>query len=590
MSLRVAARFRIGLRGPSRALVQLLAAAILISGGLVIAVEVMRSAPAAAQSNLPTIAIKAPTTRLTNSSVAPTADEGATLTWTVTRTGSTSSELTVPLEWRDRGAGDYNSFFEFTEENVQVMSVTFPVGVSEVTLSVVTDDDELWERNTVLMICVAVLNNDGDGLNYQSPYWFDCAGFSLIDDDDPPLVTIAPNQATISEGGRASFTLTRHTNDLSRFERVWVTHQRVDSEGNVTNYSLSESLTFQADQASRTHYVRLRDNDTRSDDDFFTLRVTIISPGPEPGAPGGTYRLVEATRRADVAVEDDDLPRVSVTAPATQSEGEPVVFSFTRIDAKMESLTIDLSFTQGGDYLPATVPTTLTFEQNALAKQLRLHVDDGVDEFDGGVILRLSSTDRYTIEEESQSTTVLLTDDDEPQIVTLAPEGVSVVEGEDATFTLTRYFNTGSNLADTGQAMEWPLVVNVTVTEEGNFIDGTVPNSITFAPNSSTAILAVPTVDDVGSRHSANQFHSAYENDGAITATVVSGENYTAGLPPTSRIDPADAATSATLIVQDNEPPLVRASALQGEAYSTVLKSNIRHRRREITCLPAALL
>ena len=269
---------RLSLLGSQELLARLRAVAIIVAGGFVIAVGMIAPAPAIARSTLPTIAIKAPTTSTVRPSTAPTADEGTILTWTVTRTGSTSSELTVPLEWRDRGAGDYNTFFEFTENNPMVTSVTFPAGMSEVTLSVETDNDELWERNTVLMICISVLNNDGDGLNYQAPFWFNCAGFNLVNDDDPPLVTITPNQATISEGGRPSFTLTRHTTDLSRLESVRVTTKKIDSDGNVSNYSLSPSLTFQANQASLTYDVRLRDNDTRSDDDFFTLRVIIVSP------------------------------------------------------------------------------------------------------------------------------------------------------------------------------------------------------------------------------------------------------------------------------------------------------------------------
>ena len=253
------------------------------------------------------------------------------------------------------------------------------------------------------------------------------------------------------------------------------------------------------------------------------------------------------------------------------------MFTFTRIDARREALTVNLSFTQAGDYLPSTVPTTITFEQDELTKQISLAVDDGVDELNGGIILEMSTTDAYEIVGASGSTTVFVTDDDEPQFVTLERDATSVVEGEDATFTLTRHFDTGSSsLAATGQAMEWPLAVSVAVTEQGDFIDGTVPTSVTFVADSSTTTLTVTTDDDARpgpleeAYNTATRFHSAYENDGSITATVSAGTNYTAGLPVAHRTDPADAETTATLTVQDNEPPLVRATVIPNASDSAL--------------------
>ena len=543
--------------------------AILIVGVCLLVGAVVESSPASAQSRLPRVAIKAPTTSLTSPSTAPAADEGDTLTWTVTRTGSTANELTVPLTWRKAGGGHYSTYFEFTETNPQVTSVTFSANASEVEVSVDTDDDDLWERNTILLVCVSDLRDDGAGVTYQADDPFACAGFTLTNDDLPPLVTIAADQTTVDEGGRARFTLSRPATDANIPERVWLVYQRVDSSGNVTNYSLPQSISFQASQTTKRHSLLLRDNDTRSDDDFFTLRVRISNPQPAQGAPSGTYRVSNSTRQVDVSVVDDDLPRVSVSANASQSEGDPVVFTFTRLDATREPLTVDLTWIDSGGYLPSVVPSEITFEPNELMKTLSLSVDDGVDEMDGGIILQMSTTEEYEIVEESQSTTVLLTDDDEPQIITLQRDDTSIVEGEDATFTLTRQFETEDSLAATGQALEWPLVVNVAVTDQGDFIDGTEPSSVTFAAGSATATLTVPTDDDArpgpleDEYDTAPRFHSAYENDGSITATVSAGTNYTAGLPAEYRSTPNDAEDTATVSIEDNEPPLVRATVVQ---------------------------
>ena len=603
-------------------------AAILITGGLVITVGMTRLGPVGAQSSLPAITIRAPTTSFFFPQRAPAANEGATLSWTVTRTGSTSDELTVPLLWYRRGwrarigtwvaRGHYDSFFEFTQSNPKVEAVTFPVGASEVTVSVDTTDDELWERNAVLLVCVSDIRSDGEGVTYQAPDWGDCAGWRLTNDDAPPLVAITPDQTTANEGARAAFTLTRAADDASQAEQVVVSHSRVDARGNVSAYSLNEPVSFAPGELTKKHYVSLSNNSVRSDPDFFTLRVEIADPVSEPDAPIGNYRANATTRRADVAVVDDDLPLVSVSARTSQTEETPVEFTVTRVDAISMPLTIDTSLTQTGNYLPSTVPTTFTFESNVATKTLSLPVDDGVDEPDGSVILTLSSTGEYKIAVGSEITTVVVTDDDEPQIVTLERDTESVEEGGDATFTLTRYAKTENSLALTGQAIEWPSVVNVVVTQQGEFIDGTLPTSVTFAPHSSTATLTVPTVDDARplpleeSYESAVRFHPAYEDDGSITATLAPGANYIAGLPLDERTDPADDMTSGTIVLKDNEPPLVRATLIpnspddrpttettitEGESatiyvkryfYDTSQDLTVRFTNREIRCFDPA--
>ena len=174
----------------------------------------------------------------------------------------------------------------------------------------------------------------------------DCAGWRLTSDDAPPLVTIAPDQITANEGTRAAFTLTRAANDASEAEQVVVSHSRVDSRGSVSAYSLRESVSFAPGELTTKHYVNLSDNSVRSDPDFFTLRVEIVDSVSEPDAPVGNYVVGTASRRADVPVVDDDLPLVSVSARASQTEETPVEFIITRVDAISMPLTINTSLTQ----------------------------------------------------------------------------------------------------------------------------------------------------------------------------------------------------------------------------------------------------
>ena len=104
------------------------------------------------------------------------------------------------------------------------------------------------------------------------------------------------------------------------------------------------------------------------------------------------------------------------------------------------------------------------------------------------------------------------------------------------------------------------------VTQEGDFISGTALTSITFAANSTTATLTVPTVDDEPpaptSSGTTSRFHPSYEEDGSVTATLSAGDNYVVGAPP----DGDELVTSAKTTVADNEPSLVRAVVEEGAA------------------------
>ena len=93
-------------------------------------------------------------------------------------------------------------------------------------------------------------------------------------------------------------------------------------------------------------------------------------------------------------------------------------------------------------------------------------------------------------------------------------------EGEAAAFTLSR---TGSAAA--------ALMVSVSVEQEGDFIDGAKPTSVTFGAGDAAVALEIATVDDeVG------------EDNGSITVTVTS-------VPSGTEI--SQTAASATLVVAD---------------------------------------
>lgn len=109
-------------------------------------------------------------------------------------------------------------------------------------------------------------------------------------------------------------------------------------------------------------------------------------------------------------------------------------------------------------------------------------------------------------------------------VVTITAEDASVVEGQDAVFTLMR----------TDPITE-ALTVNVTVAQEGDFISAVGAQTAVFAAGLNTLSLTVSTLDD-----------EEDEPDGRIIVTVESGTNYTPG-----------SQGSAMVTVTDEDEPLL---------------------------------
>ncbi len=108
--------------------------------------------------------------------------------------------------------------------------------------------------------------------------------------------------------------------------------------------------------------------------------------------------------------------------------------------------------------------------------------------------------------------------------VTIAAETTSVVEGSEATFTLSRTGDTLSSVA-----------LSLDVSETGSMIDGVAPTSAVFDAGESRTTLTVPTIDD-----------SIDEPDSEISVTLIAGPDagYVIG-----------SGSSAIVTVRDDDQP-----------------------------------
>ena len=186
----------------------------------------------------------------------------------------------------------------------------------------------------------------------------------------------------------------------------------------------SGTLTFSAETTAQTIRVPITEDDL--DEAVETFTIALSNPS------NATVEDGEATG----VIADNDLPVVSVTADAeTVEEGETVAFTLTRIGDLTVPLTVPVDVTERGTFLADGAPTEATFAVDAATTTLLVATDDDVrDEADGAVSATITNGTTHRADE-SNSATVLVTDNDE-RGVTVTPTAIAVDEGDSSSYTV----------------------------------------------------------------------------------------------------------------------------------------------------------
>ena len=219
-----------------------------------------------------------------------------------------------------------------------------------------------------------------------------------------PVVTVAADAASVTEGGNAVFTLTASPLPASPLA-VSVT---VAASG---DYGIAgESRTVMIPTAGSFTLTLATANDATDEPDG-SVTVTVTD---------GAGYTVGSSASGSVSIEDDDLPppAVSITAAAASvTEGGDASFTLTADRAPAADLTITLSVTEaaGSDHVAAddegsrTVTIAKGGTQTAFSVTT---VDDAVDEPDGSVTVTVNDGAGYTVSSSQGAATVAVSDDD----------------------------------------------------------------------------------------------------------------------------------------------------------------------------------
>jgi formylglycine-generating enzyme required for sulfatase activity len=368
---------------------------------------------------------------------------------------------------------------------------------------------------------------------------------TLLDDDDPPVVTVSLNKATLAEAlGTVELTATL---DAVSAKDISVTLLYTGDAITTTDYIVAESIALAA--GSQSASITLTAVSDVLDEVDEVLTVNVIE---------ATNARVDAGQQALTAsIVDDDLPpevSLSVDNASINEAAATAIVTVTLDAVSAKDVTINLAYsgtaTSGGtDYSKSD---SLVIAAGSTTGMVTLTAtQDVLDENDETVMVDIDSVTHGT-ESGSQQVTTRITDDDAPPTVTLSRDnaliaeasGVStltatlnVVSGRDVTVSLSYG---GTAVASTDYSKSDSLVITA-----GNLTETTTVTATSDDVDESdeTVVVDIGSVTH-GSESGTQQVSTSITDDdtAGITVSAIGGAT-------------SEAAVSATFtVVLDSEP------------------------------------
>ena len=367
-----------------------------------------------------------------------------------------------------------------------VTTATFDAGATTITLRFPTSVTATAVNGSVTATIAA-----GTGYTVSDP-----VSVTVVVTDEGQAVSIAPREATVTEGEDAVFTLTR-TGSTANPLRVIVGlggHTKIATSETEGRMGTTFWVEFGAGKASTDLTLTTHDDEINEGDGEIYAELK-----------GYTTYNISGNARTEVLIKDDDIPVISMEqSEIDMIEGNPLVWTFIRTGDTSPSpglfFNIGSSRTFNHPTIDFNISYNLGFYFFGPGRSKRLFtVDNGgkiyVGPAGGEAFIEVLPyhcenepcfNPRYTVGEPS-STTYRVANRFPTINVSAAAE--SVEEGDPAVFTLERVWNPENLAGET-------TVVTFQVTQAGGVISGTPPTTVTFAAAESHKTLSVPTLEN----------------------------------------------------------------------------------------------
>jgi hypothetical protein len=396
--------------------------------------------------------------------------------FTVTLSNAVDTAVTVNYATADGTATTTDN--DYTA--IAATPLIFNAGETSKTITVAVNGDTKVESNETFFVNLSNLQTNGRNVTLA-----DNQGQGTILNDDTS-VTLAVSPSSVTEDGTSNliyiFTRTGVTSNA-----LTVNYSIGGTATNGTDYaSIPTSVTFAAGSATATVTVDPTADTTVEADETVALTLT-----------AGTDYTIGTTTPVTGTITNDDLILPSITlaispSSVTEDGTSNLIYIFIRTGDTTNPLTVNYSIggtaTNGTDY--TLLPTSVTFEANsAIATVTVDSTADTIVESDETVILTLAAGTGYTVGTPNAATGTI-TNDDTSVTSQLSINDITVVEGKDNNAILTVTVDNPNPQPITFNYTTAPI--NATANVDYTSKTGT----ITIAPNTSTATISIPILND----------------------------------------------------------------------------------------------
>ncbi|WP_104023885.1 tandem-95 repeat protein [Vibrio hyugaensis] len=438
-------------------------------------------------------------------------DEGENAVFTVSLSNQTESAVVVNLSVETDGnySAEVNDLGDlvvtYVDTNGQTQSlnvdgngdVTIPAGIQDITVTVPTNEDHIYEGNETFGLTVT--ESSGVTTNGQAT-----GQATILDAESAPKVSIVADQDSVNEGQAAGFTVSL---DQVADEKVTVEFEYSGTAQDGSDFTGVASIEVPAGQSSVDLDITTLTDGTYEGAESFTVTIKDVE---------GADATASTNNSASVTINDaQQAPKVSIVADTgSTAEGSDANFTVS-IDQKADEDVV-VTFTIGGDVdsddytAPNTYTVTIPAGQTSVALDIET-LDDGIYEGVEDLTVTLTGTSGAdsSLNTASKEASVSVTDAQSAPKVSIVADQDSVNEGQTAGFTVSL-----DQIADEKVTVEFEYSG---VAQDGTDFTGVA--SIEVPAGQSSVDLDITTLTD-----------GTYEGEESFTVTIkdVEGADATA--------------------------------------------------------------
>ncbi|WP_045420928.1 Calx-beta domain-containing protein, partial [Vibrio jasicida] len=467
-------------------------------------------------------------------------NEGENAVFTVSLSNQTESAVVVNLSVETDGnySAEDNDLGDlvvtYVDANGQTQSlnvdgngnVTIPAGIQDITVTVPTNEDHIYEGNETFGLTVTESN--GVTTNGQAT-----GQATILDAESAPKVSIVADQDSVNEGQTAGFTVSL---DQVADEKVTVEFEYSGTAQDGTDFTGVASIEVPAGQSSVDLDITTLTDGTYEGAESFTVTIEDVE---------GADATASTNNSASVTINDaQQAPKVSIVADQDSvNEGQTADFTVSLDQVADEKVTVEFEYSgtaQDGTDFTGVASIEVPAGQSSVDLDITTLTDGTYEGAESFTVTIKDVEGADATASTNNSASVTINDAQQAPKVSIVADAGSTAEGGDANFTVS-----------IDQKADEDVVVAFTIGGDVDSDDYTAPNTytVTIPAGQTSVALDIETLDD-----------GIYEGaeDLTVTLTQTSGAD--------SSLNTASKEASVSIADAQHAPEFISDGDLPGDA------------------------